>query len=59
MLGSCDNLQSFHQEEIDLSSDEELIIFGCYVCLEQRVGNFALLHGTFVHAGFCKNCATN
>ena len=28
VLGSCDNLQSF-EEEIDLSSDEELLISRC------------------------------
>ena len=45
-------------EENPVSSrDEELRETKCHVCLEKMGENFALLHESYPHAGFCESCA--
>ena len=39
------------------SRDEELREIKCHVCLEKMGENFALLHESYAHAGFCESCA--
>ena len=45
-------------EQSELSDDGEHTNSRCYVCLQQRIDNFGLLHDGFAHAGFCEISAT-
>ena len=45
-------------EQSELSDDGEHTNSCCYVCLQQIIDNFGLLHDGFAHAGFCERCAT-
>ena len=56
--GNPKDQEHSNTEKSELSDDGEHTNSRCYLCLQQRIDNFGLLHDGFAHPGFCERCAT-